>query len=371
MQAAREQVDKSRTHAYTPFAVESEKELKKTTGQLYDLLFAPLVATLSEKRDVIISPDGQLNLLPFEILPCSDSEYAVEKYKISYVSSGRDLLKFQRQRDHSNWSLVMAAPDFNASGEEPSPQSGTLVAQSLDLNYVPGRSRGASECLTQTFNPIPYSVQEANSIMARLRLYPGMEVHYLSGGEAMEEVLKRLDRSPRILHLATHGFFCEDLDCQDDTCLENPLLRSGLALAGANLSRPGKKPGGKIDAPTGEDGLLTAFEVSGLSLENTELVVLSACETGVGEVKNGEGVYGLRRSFLHAGSQTILMSLWKVPDKETAELMDRFYRYWGEGYSKKEALRLAELDLLQAHQREHGHGLPFFWGAFVVLGDSG
>jgi hypothetical protein len=144
-----------------------------------------------------------------------------------------------------------------------------------------------------------------------------------------------------------------------DFSLENPLLRSGLALAGANVGL--REP---PDA-TEEDGLLTAEDVMGLNLEETELVVLSACDTGLGEVRTGEGVFGLRRAFQLAGAKTLVMSLWKVPDVQTEKMMVEFYRRLGTGVGRAEALRHAQLEM----KREHPH--PLTWGAFICQGHPG
>src|SRR5207302_777118 len=142
--------------------------------------------------------------------------------------------------------------------------------------------------------------------------------------------------------------------------LENPLLRSGLALAGANTWLQGGSP--PVDA---EDGLLTAENVVGLDLRGTELVVLSACETGLGEVRTGEGVFGLQRAFVLAGTKTLVMSLWSVPDEQTQELMEDFYRRILAGQPRATALRDAQLALRTRYPD------PFYWGAFICLGEPG
>ncbi len=191
----------------------------------------------------------------------------------------------------------------------------------------------------------------------------------------MEQRLKQV-RSPWILHLATHGFFLadqhrdpnqarawtssSDLGRLSGLRLENPLLRSGLVLAGGNTwLKKGPLP------PEAEDGLLTAEDVTGMDLLDTELVVLSACNTGLGEIRTGEGVFGLRRAFVLAGAKTLVMSLWKVPDKETCELMEDFYRRILAGEPRAEALRNAQL----AMKAKYPH--PFFWGAFICQGNPG
>jgi CHAT domain-containing protein len=197
---------------------------------------------------------------------------------------------------------------------------------------------------------------------------------------ALEARLKER-RSPRVLHLATHGFFLTDQEHdpnKESRALEiigaetgdigrlsgplpeNPLLRSGLALAGAQTWLDGKVP-----PPEAEDGLLTAEDVAGLDLLDTELVVLSACETGLGEVRTGEGVFGLRRAFIVAGARTLVMSLWKVPDEQTCELMIDFYKRVLAGQGVADALRQAQLAMKEKHPDPH------FWGAFICQGYPG
>ena len=119
----------------------------------------------------------------------------------------------------------------------------------------------------------------------------------------------------------------------------------------------------------GEDGILTAFETSGLDLNGTELVVLAACETGMGQTSDGEGVFGLQRAFRNSGAQSIVMSLWKIPDRESAELMTGFYTRWLEGMSKREALRASALGILRHSRAAYGHGHPLLWGGFILAGN--
>ena len=170
---------------------------------------------------------------------------------------------------------------------------------------------------------------------------------------------------PQILHIASHGYFMTDLSetgnaarvygTHTQSIAANPLLRSGLLLAGAEYSI--------LNSPElkAEDGILTAYEAMNLRLNGTELVVLSACETGLGDIRNGEGVYGLQRSFLIAGAQSVMMSLWNVNDSSTAELMTLFYQNWLSGQSKHQALKQAQLSVKQ--QRAD----PYYWGGFVLV----
>ncbi len=192
--------------------------------------------------------------------------------------------------------------------------------------------------------------------------------------------------APRILHLATHGFFLKDQNFScvgnvtaemgmsletvpnqqytQDYTLENPMLRSGIALAGANNSL-------NTEDLENSDGIVTAEKILSLNLWGTDMVVLSACNTGVGDVKTGEGVYGLRRAFIQAGAKSLVMSLWKVRDKETKELMVEFYRNIQSGMNRCQALRHAALAEMEIVKKRYGMDIapPFFWGGFIFLGE--
>ena len=172
-----------------------------------------------------------------------------------------------------------------------------------------------------------------------------------------------------MLHLATHGYFCPNARFSGDVKLqENPLLYSGLALAGANRLVNGEFEYGSESAPA-QDGILTSLEASGLNLMGTDLVVLSACQTGVGEVENGEGVYGLRRAFQLAGARSVVMSMFAVPDMATQTLMAGFYDNWLSGQSKVSALRQAALSIIEERRAKGGAAHPLFWGGFILVGD--
>jgi CHAT domain-containing protein len=203
---------------------------------------------------------------------------------------------------------------------------------------------------------------EANDITKLLRLDPS---NVFEREEATEAHLKQL-HSPIILHVASHGFFLSDQELtselkkrgvqdQDLRVGENPLLRSGIALAGANERHSGAN----------EDGILTALEVAQLDLHGTELVVLSACDSGIGDVQNGEGVYGLRRALVLAGAQTQVTSLWKVSDEATRTLMVDFYQRLLKGEGRSAALRHAQLAMLANPELAH----PYYWASFVPIGN--
>jgi len=252
---------------------------------------------------------------------------------------------------------VLGGPDFD--GGVPSEE--TIVA-ALGATE-PRRSR---DFAGERFSPLPGAAQEAEEIAKKMQ-----QVTPRTGARATEQAVKQA-RGPLLLHVATHGFF--ETDQKDEHALdggfaqealgrpapaatpnlENPLLRSGLALAGANRLHSG-----------GEDGILTALEVSGLDLWGTKLVVLSACETGVGDLRNGEGVYGLRRALAIAGAESQVMSLWNVHDAATRELMGAYYDGLLAGQGRSEALRQAQLTMLSNPARGH----PYYWAAFIASGN--
>ncbi len=363
----REMLYNARREIYKYGDRKAERMLNKFTRRLYNIIFKPLIASDKNISQIFISPDAQLNLLPFEILPGPDERFNIEKYKISYLSSGRDLMKYRGGQKYENWALVMAEPDFAHSPEYTVTGEELATPGMPNIGYRFESYRGSSGCLNSDFSPLlPHTKAEAVAVTELLKLRADLEVRAYYGAEALEEVLKRMTSVPRVVHLATHGFFCEDTDLGGEGLSENPLLRSGIALAGANCFRNKKDIGEDIQV---EDGIATAFEISGLDLNGTELVVLSACESGVGEVKNGEGIYGLRRAFQHAGARSIIMSLWDVPDRETREIMVRFYDYWLNGQTKQQALRLSILDAIDEFRRSYGAAHPYFWGAFFLLGD--
>ncbi len=327
--------------------------LEHTSKRLRAAVLDPLVPLLNGSRTLVLSPDGELTMLPFEALAFEDGRLVIEDYSVSYLTCGRDALRFGLPAfGEAGESVVVADPSYNLTApkfEEPAP----TTRSSRDLN------RG------MRFGPLRYTRGEAEKISEMLGVTPWL------GADALEGRVKRAS-SPRVLHLATHGFVLPDQAAKPPgeptetvaehrltgVGMENPLLRSGLALAGANIwLRGGSTP---VEA---EDGLLTAEDVSGMDLLDTELVVLSACETGLGKVHVGEGVFGLRRAFVLAGARRLVMSLWKVPDLQTQELMIEFYKRVLAGDGAADALRGAKLAMKATYPD------TYYWAAFVFLGD--
>jgi CHAT domain-containing protein/tetratricopeptide (TPR) repeat protein len=336
--------------------------LKREAGALYQAVMTPLAPYLEGIEQLLISPDGSLNLVPFEVMVAAGGNYLIEEpYTISYVGAGRDIVRLTDTTAPAKGALILADPDYNLGAEEK-----TMVLAALKM---PTTIRGATtrDFSGLAFTPLPDTKDEANTIETLLQDRHHVSVTNCQHEKALEEVLFSTS-APGILHLATHGYFLEDqdlgpprklgdlgegLEALPDPRIENPMLRSGLALAGANISlKEGR-----------DDGLVSAEKILGLRLKGTALVVLSACETGVGKVNNGEGVFGLKRAFILAGAKTLVMSLWSVPSAETAELMTAFYTRLSRGIPKAQALR----DAKRAMMKKKPH--PFYWGAFVLTGN--
>jgi CHAT domain-containing protein len=360
-------------------------DLRQVGGELRAAIFDRLAAALGPCRRVFIVPDGDLARLPFEALPLGDSDYLIDAYTFSYLSTGRDILTFGlASAGQPTEALVAAAPNFSLGAPpEVAPAAKGLdnwqiqalqlidsmqKAQGFlaDINQrlqapkgpEPADVRPELRALYRLFLPLPFSVQEGRRIAEILGVTP------LIGDDVREGWLKQC-RSPQVLHLATHGFFLTDQIAFGRLArgLQHPLLRSGLALAGANTWLRGE-----AEANKAEEGILTAMDVSALDLVDTELVVLSACETGLGEIHRGEGVLGLRRAVAIAGARTLIMSLWCVEDLATQRLMVAYYQALQNGAGRAEALRTAQLGLKA--DKEHPHYRhPYYWAAFICQGD--
>ncbi|WP_017939066.1 CHAT domain-containing protein [Zestomonas thermotolerans] len=295
--------------------------------QLDRQLLQPVRAQADNVRQLYLAPDGVLNLLPFAALIDEQGHYQLERYTFNYLTSGRDLLDSVQSAPRGP-ALIVADPQFSLQG-------GTPVAglRSLDFSRV-------------EFSQLPGTAEEARALAGLLP-----DALQISGAEATESRIKAV-AGPRILHIATHGFFLGN----PQEAGENPMLRSGLVFAGVSQLRSGQ-----------DDGVLTALEASTLDLLGTQLVVLSACDTGVGQVRQGEGVFGLRRAMLQAGAQTVVMSLWQVDDQATRDLMIGYYQQLAKGSARAEALRNAQLALL----RDSRTASPYYWAAFLSAGQAG
>jgi len=289
--------------------------------------------------------------------------------------SGRDLAQPAGQ-SAAGQALVMADPDYDLDPGQARQAARAVLRRAEGSSADELALRGTSGAFRlDAVRRLPGTAAEARAIAPKLRAYAGTEPVVYTDRWALEAVFKAF-RRPRVVVLSTHGFFLEDQETkpQDRPDLvldparpmsgplpENPLLRCGLLLAGCCRRDP---------AGAGEDGVLTGMEIVGTDLRGTELVVLSACETGLGQVHTGEGVTGLRQAFQLAGAQTVVATLWQVPDKESARLMTAFFDNLSAGKGKAEALPAAQLSLITSRRERHGAAHPFFWAAFTVTGQG-
>ena len=311
----------------------------------FNVFWKPINDLLDDANTIYISADGVYNKININtIFNVNTDNYLIQDYFVKYISSTKDLINTKSTVATSSSILCMGAPTYDLEGNPEIPAVLNETQRShLNMNQI---------------SPLPGTKVEVDYIDSLLTQNSWQVLKY-TGSDALESKLKNYETSPKVIHLATHGFFMPDLkitDIESQTGLnqydKNPLFRSGLLFAGASNIHTGVE----------NDGVLTAYEAMNLYLDDTELVVLSACETALGDVKNGEGVYGLQRALVVAGVQRLIMSLWKVNDEATMELMQHFYTNWANGGDLYASLQKAQIDMMQKHEE------PYYWGAFIMIG---
>ena len=317
------------------------KHSQKILSNIYTLVLdEPLKDVLAHYSNVIISPDGALRLLPFGALfDTKNNKYMIEEKNIQYVPSGKEfvrLFKYTTTKKAQNPAVVIANPDFNKNIKAPEEE-----ARALRPNT--NRNGIIKSLFQMRFKSLPGTKKEAEAVERTIR--GKVKVEEFTKDKATEQNLYSV-ASPKLLHIATHGFFIKD------SSIPNPMLKSGIALTGANA---GAIKGNGV-------GIVTALKLSGLHLQGTDLVVLSACETGVVDVNSTENVSGLAKAFIQAGAKDIVMSLWSVDDKATKDLMTQFYKNISAGDTYTTALKKAKLKMIQ----ENMH--PFYWAGFILNG---
>ena len=322
-------------------------DLAHTTQAARDLdalVMAPVRAHLGDASRVYLAPDGQLSLVPFAALVDERGQYLVESYPFTYLTSGRDLIR-------------LGDPHV-----APSPRSPALIVAAPRYTLPGQRER-------QPFTPLLQVMAEARVVQDLLR-----DARLVADLDASEAVLQYA-KGPTVLHIATHGYF-QPITCgESDARASDPMLQSGLALAGANGCRGPSEESTALGDPTADqgpgDGLLTALETAALDLYGTELAVLSACDTGLGDaVGRSDGLYGLRRALVLAGARTQMISLWVANDVTTRQLMTDFYRNLAAGLDRTEALRQVQLDMLRASDGDLRSAHPHFWANFILSGSD-
>jgi CHAT domain-containing protein/Tfp pilus assembly protein PilF len=351
---------------------------------LRQLVWEPIASHLSGAQRLFVVPDGSLSLVTFDALPVGEDAWLIEEAPvIHYLTAERDLVPEERTRPSGTRSLLaVGGAAFDGSTHAP---TGTTAANAPMASTTPVTLRGTripcADLQSVRFQPLTGTlreVQELSSLWSNSTPSTVGRSQTLTGQDATETRLKLEAPRHRVLHLATHGFFLGG-DCVTQGEIEtrgvgglttgpasrspnNPLLLSGLALAGANRRAAA--------APDEDDGILTAEEVASLDLSGVEWAVLSACDTGVGEIKAGEGVFGLRRAFQVAGARTVIMSLWSVEDQATRAWMRALYEArFQKRLSTADAVHAASLAVLRERRAKGQSTHPFFWAAFVAAGD--
>jgi CHAT domain-containing protein len=324
----------------------------------YQKFWEPIKSKLAKSTKVYFSPDGVYNSINLNTLyNTATGKYLIDETEVVIVGNTSDILA-KKQNSKSNQAVLIGFPDYYLKSIQPGAKTNIDTTYSILAKDTAQRFMNGS-----SITELPGTNVEVNTIAEVMKALK-YEVRKYTSSEASEEKIKTIS-SPRILHIATHGFFLNttgDGESRGITGVtaaklrENPLLRSGLLLAGSGKTISGQ------GTPNTEDGILTAYEAMNLDLNDTELVVMSACETGLGEIKSGEGVYGLQRAFRSAGAESVLMSLWKVDDRATQELMSGFYKQWLSSSDKQSSFRQAQLNI----RNRFSH--PYYWGAFVMVG---
>jgi CHAT domain-containing protein/tetratricopeptide (TPR) repeat protein len=325
-------------------------------------LWGKVAEHLGAADHVVLSPDGDLWLLPFGAVPAGDGGFVVERYGLRYVTTGRALaFRPAATRPRPGPPVIVADPDYGVA--------------------APAGARGRAPTARLTnWQRLPGTADEAAAITPVLQRITGVPPLVLPGPQAREAAVKAL-ASPAVLHLATHGFFVaapapapvsqltRGLEvslsgagsaADEGDAMLSPLLRSGLVLAGANEANAAK--------PGEEDGILMGAEVAEMNLRGTDLVVLSACDTARGEARVGQSHADLRQAFLLAGAGSVLASLWRVGDRATVELMTSFFEHLATGAAAADALQAAQIDRIRSARAQGAVPRPWGWAAFTATG---
>ena len=329
---------------------------------LFSLVWKPLLPYLKGVKKINFSPAGLLNRIAFHALPIGNNRLLIDEYELDRYTSIRQLSSLDKESKTKNTSITLFGdPVFTVDSASVVKHATTRGNVSTIYSSAISRDGG-----NEPWVRLAGTGKEIRDISSQF-LKNGIATAVYTQEDATEEKFKSLNgTSPTVLHVATHGFFLSNPQKKNKegfsmdrrnafTIAEDPMLRSGIVLAGADRVWVGKPP-----IENREDGIVTAFEISQLDLRNTDLVVLSACETALGDIKGTEGVFGLQRAFKLAGVKNMLLSLWKVPDEETAELMRTFYGYYLKGETSREALKNAQKDLRKKYS-------PYYWAAFVLI----
>ena len=332
-----------------------EKKLKELGRQLFNKIVAPIASMTGTAKHWVVDPDAGLQLVPFEAFVSPAGRYVLQDVAISYVTSAMDLLRAAQESEQTTTALIVGAPDYGAAIASAPPGNGINAA------LMPMRKPLAMA----SFQALDDTRLEANSIASVLAAKKVATTTLLAHQATKAAILGA--KMPSILHIATHGFFVNDegdssplpaaeskseFDLPVGRQKSNPMYRAGIVLAGANRNQ--------------RAGILYAAEIVGLDMSHTRIAILSACDTGVGDIEAGDGAFGLKRAFMIAGAKSVVMSLWPVASEETTQMMQLFYESMAaskNSTNRAAALRESKLQLMKTHPN------PYYWGPFVLSGD--
>lgn len=335
-------------------------EGRKNDPDLYRRLWKPVDEKLTGIKTVYISPDGIYNQINLNTLYHAETKsFLIEEKDLHFLTTLNELQVIKSTAEKQPVTAVLVGnPKFDYD----------ITKLNVDKKGkeapVALASRGAFGFV---LSELPGTKEEVEYIKTRFDKH-GLSCKLLTEELANERDVKKI-KSPDVLHIATHGFFLEDFkeenlagyDKLEKEFYKNPMMRSGIFFSGANKDYA-LNTSNSVSISDFEDGMLTSYEAMNLNLDNTQLVVLSACETGLGKVKNGEGVYGLQRAFKLAGAKALIMSLWPVSDEATKDLMIAFYDTWIKTGNMHQSFKEAQLELKKKYPE------PYFWGAFILTG---
>lgn len=327
-----------------------------------DLIWTPFDSLLTGVDRIYLTPAGLLHRINLGAIPYDQTTLLTDQYQLEQLGNSSSLMHQKASYSFSNKDAVLiGGVTYGEELEAEQLENSTIIYAPSSLEDIRISSRGH----TSHWQYLPATLTEVQQISKTLTS-AGFQTSIFQGQKAKEAILSEMKTSPRILHIATHGYFFPDPYEKQKTTSSNvpshielsnhPMIRSGLILANANQAWQGNP------VPEGqEDGILTAYEISHMDLSHTELVVLSACETGLGDIEANEGVYGLQRAFKIAGVKYVMMSLWQVPDQATQELMTTFYANWLGGMEIRKALQEAQTQMRKKYKD------PYYWAGFVLV----
>lgn len=301
---------------------------QQNNDKLSNLIWGKIENRTSPNNKIYLSVSGLLHTISFPAL------LNEKKVDVTYLGSTKELIEIKKETSKNSNIALFGNINYGKKTNN-------------DRTKIQGRN--------SNFNLLPYSKNEVIGIKSIFEATTGKKVSAFTQNVASEENFRKLNGCKfDIIHIATHGFydaFSIVFNGADDNSNENVLLKSGLAFSNANNNSTNTK----------NDGILNSFEISQMDLSNVDLIVLSACETGLGSDKGNEGVFGLQRAFKLAGAKSMIVSLWQVPDQSTSELMVHFYEFYLKGFSKKESLKKAQNIIKSKYQS------PYYWAGFMLI----